>query len=437
MRKLLVITYYWPPAGGAGVQRWLKFSKYLPRYGWEPVILTVDPQFAAYPALDASLVKDISENIEVHRTKATDWFRLYTSDKLKVPSGGFAVNPDNSPKGKISRFIRGNFFIPDPRRGWNKFAFRKACELIETREISHIVTTSPPHSTQLIGLRLKKRFPEINWISDLRDAWTDIYYYNLFYPTFISKSIDRHFEKGVLHNADQIITVGNNLAKTFISKKAGIDSKIYIIPNGYDEEDFEGISPQLPDKFTITYTGMLSEAYPMEGFLSALAMLEKDGLDFLLRFAGIIPETLRLKINSFISSTKTEFISYIPHLGAIKLMARSSVLLLIIPETGKSASITPGKLFEYLASGKPVVCLGPHDGDAADILEESGHGHNFNYRDSKGILEYLKILIKNPSVTEKISPSIYRRDNLVRKIASLLKQSEYQDNAHIRDSAAN
>jgi hypothetical protein len=147
MIRLLVITYYWPPAGGAGVQRWLKFSKYLSQSGWEPVILTVDPQFAAYPAFDASLAKDIHKNIEVHRTKATDWFRLYASDKSKVPAGGFAVNPDNSPKGKISRFIRGNFFIPDPRRGWNKFAFKKACELIETREISHIAYRTSPEET--------------------------------------------------------------------------------------------------------------------------------------------------------------------------------------------------------------------------------------------------------------------------------------------------
>ena len=189
MRRLLVITYYWPPAGGAGVQRWLKFSKYLPQSGWEPVILTVDPQFASYTVLDTTLAKDIPDQTKVYRTKATDWFRLYVNGKSKVPAAGFAVNMDNSLKGKISRFIRGNFFIPDPRRGWNKFAFRKACEIIETLKINHIITTSPPHSTQLIGLRLKKRFPEITWIADLRDAWTDIYYYRLFYPLKISSAI--------------------------------------------------------------------------------------------------------------------------------------------------------------------------------------------------------------------------------------------------------
>src|SRR5664280_218580 len=138
LSKVLIITYYWPPSGGAGVQRWLKFSKYLPQFGWEPVILTVDPEFASYPAIDHSLEKEIPRGINVYRKKATDWFRIY--EKSKVPSAGFAKNSDDTIKGKISRFIRGNFFIPDPRRGWNKFAFKKACEIIEKEEIRHIIT---------------------------------------------------------------------------------------------------------------------------------------------------------------------------------------------------------------------------------------------------------------------------------------------------------
>jgi glycosyltransferase involved in cell wall biosynthesis len=420
MKRLLVITYYWPPAGGAGVQRWLKFSKYLPRYGWEPVILTVDPEFAAYPALDPSLENDIPDQIKVHRTKATDWFRLYGNDKSKVPSAGFAVNMDNSLKGKILRFIRGNFFIPDPRKGWNKFAFKKACEIIETQKINHIISTSPPHSTQLIGLRLKKKYPWITWISDLRDPWTDIYYYNLFYPTFISKSIDRHFEKEVLCNADQIIAIGNNLAKTFISKKAGIYLKTHIIPNGYDEEDFEGISPQKPDKFTITYVGTLSEAYPIEGFLSALTMIEKDGLDFLLRFVGTVPVEVKMKINSSISITKTEFIPYVPHLEAIKLMAKSSVLLLIIPETRKNDVIVTGKVFEYIGACKPVLYIGPKDGDAANLLRRCGYRGIFSCNDYAEMAEFLKLNAGNTVHLEPRHRLEYSRRELTNTLCNLL-----------------
>ncbi|MGB8491633.1 MAG: glycosyltransferase, partial [Bacteroidales bacterium] len=234
MQKVLIITYYWPPGSGAGVQRWLKFSKYLPQYGWEPVILTVDPAYATYPALDDTLNNDVPAQLKVHKTKARDYFRLYKKDKSKIPSSGFAADTDKTFAGWLARFIRGNFFIPDPRRGWNKYALIKAVRLIEEEGIVNVITTSPPHSTQLIGLRLKKRFPGIRWIADLRDPWTDIYYYDQFHPTRFSKWIDINFEKRVLRSADLIITVGKSLKELFASKIAGQKDKIEIVPNGYD-----------------------------------------------------------------------------------------------------------------------------------------------------------------------------------------------------------
>lgn len=147
--KVLIITYYWPPSGGAGVQRWLKFSKYLPEFGWQPVILTVDPEYAAYPVTDYSLVADLPESVKVYTTPAINYFSFYKKDKTNIPSAGFANNLDNTFKGKFLRFVRGNFFLPDPRRGWNKYAFKKACELIELEGIRNVITTSPPHSTHL------------------------------------------------------------------------------------------------------------------------------------------------------------------------------------------------------------------------------------------------------------------------------------------------
>jgi glycosyltransferase involved in cell wall biosynthesis len=420
MRRLLVITYYWPPAGGAGVQRWLKFSKYLPQSGWEPIIITVDPQFAAYPVLDTSLSKDIPESIEVHKTRATDWFRLYTSDKLKVPSGGFAVNPDNSPKGKIQRFIRGNFFIPDPRRGWNKFAFRKACDLIETRKISHIVTTSPPHSTQLIGLHLKKRFPEITWITDLRDAWTDIYYYKLFYPSKISAAIDAGYERRVLHNADRIITVGKNLAETFSSKIKGAKGKISIIPNGYDEDDLKSVQMTLPERFTITYIGTISEAYPIDAFIKSLSAIEKKGRDFLFRFVGNIPGDMKTRIEGSVSMEKTEFLNYTEHPEAIKLLASSSLLLLIIPITKKDNAITPGKLFEYIATGKPVLYIGPVDGDPARHLEICGHSGIFSGKSPDEIEEFILKTMSSGDAGSLNKHPEYSRKVLTQKLGEVL-----------------
>lgn len=420
MNKVLIVSYYWPPSGGAGVQRWLKFSKYLPDFGWEPVILTVDPADAAYPATDYSLINDLPSSLKVHTTSATNYFSIYKKDKSKIPSAGFANNTDNTFKGKFLRFVRGNFFIPDPRRGWNKYAFRKACELIETEGIKHIITTSPPHSSQLIGLKIKNKYPEIRWVADLRDPWTDIYYYKQFYPTLISKSIDLKYEKEVLKKADRIITVGNSLKTLFSSKLDGIERKIEVITNGYDTSDFNEAGNPAPSKLTITYVGTLSDIYPVEGFLNALHSFKEKNNDFTLRFIGTVSpeqkEIIRLKTgDAFL-----EFIPYVEHSEAIKYMRGTTVLLLIIPDHQSNRSIITGKLFEYIASMKPIICIGPVDGDAALIVKESGHGMTFSYNDKKNISDYLETLISNSSFTERVSSEIFSRRELTRKIIPLL-----------------
>ncbi len=379
MNKVLIITYYWPPSGGAGVQRWLKFSKYLPKYGWEPIVLTVDPGFAAYPVTDKSLEDEVPNDLKVFTTPAIDYFSIYKKDKSKIPSAGFANNIDNTFKGKLLRFIRGNFFIPDPRRGWNGYAFRKACALIESENINHVITTSPPHSTQLIGLRLKKKYPGIKWIADLRDPWTDIYYYSQFYPTFISRTIDRLYEKSVIKESDLVLTVGKSLKEIFVSKVQEAAGKIEIITNGYDPEDFKGIISSDPEIFTISYIGTLSDTYPVTGFLKALRKISETGQAFNLRFLGTVSDNQKEQILSYPGCSDAMFYDYANHDEAVKLMAETSVLLLIIPDHASNRSIITGKIFEYIASSKPIICIGPTDGDAAEIIRESGCGESFGY----------------------------------------------------------
>jgi len=419
MNKVLIVTYYWPPSGGAGVQRWLKFSKYLPEFGWEPIILTVDPEFAAYPVTDFSLKEDLPSSIKVYSTPAINYFGIYKKDISKIPSAGFANSIDNTLKGKLLRFIRGNFFLPDPRKGWNKYAYKKACELIETEGIKNIITTSPPHSTQLVGLKIKKKYPALNWIADLRDPWTDIYYYKQFYPTFFSKLIDLGYEESVLRKADKIITVGASLKNLFSAKVKGIESKTEVITNGYDKDDFSGMIAETPSKFTITYVGTLSDIYPVDGFLNALYSFKEKGNEFILRFIGTVSQKQKDLIQSKTGASIVEFIPYVDHTEAIKYMLNTSVLLLIIPDHQSNKSIITGKLFEYLASGKPIVCLGPADGDAAVIIEITGHGITFSYADSKGISEYLSTLISGISIIEKRSPEVFSRMELTRKIIPL------------------
>ena len=418
MNKVLIITYYWPPSGGAGVQRWLKFAKFLPEHGWEPVILTVDPEYAAYPAVDNSLAEELPVNIKVHKTPATDWFRFYSSDKTKIPSAGFASNSGNSFKSKISRFIRGNFFIPDPRRGWNRHAFIKACQIIEKEKIVTFVTTSPPHSTQLIGIKLKKKYPELKWIADIRDPWTDIYYYDQFYPTWISKKIDTSYERKVLDKSDRIISVGYMLKKLLEGKSPGSHSKIEVITNGFDESDFRNVRFDKPSRFTITYVGTLSEKYPVTGFLNALKEIQKRN-DFIFRIVGTIPDSIKKQITDSVDSGSLEFIPYSEHRQAISNMVNSSLLLLIIPDAGDNRLIITGKIFEYIASGTQVLCLGPVDGDAAGIISQLGAGTTLDYNDQDSIVKYISGIISDPAKL-KSDPSEFSRRNLTKKLASML-----------------
>jgi len=238
VKKVLIITYYWPPSGGSGVQRWLKFVKYFRDFGIEPIVLTVAPEFAALPNLDESLEDEIPVGIEVHKTRAKSPFGFYKKIKKgAVPNSGFAGEGKANLFDNLFRFIRGNFFIPDARIGWNKFALEKARELIQLHGIDTIITSSPPHSTQLIGLQLKKEF-NIKWLADLRDPWTEIYYNKLLLRTNWAKKIDYRYEQTCLQNADTLIVVSEDIKRRFGEARETILEKIHVIPNGFDEEDF-------------------------------------------------------------------------------------------------------------------------------------------------------------------------------------------------------
>ena len=406
------------------MQRWLKFSKYLPEFGWNPIILTVDQAYAAFPVTDNSLTVDLPSSVKVYTTPATNYFNIYKKDKSRIPSAGFANNVDNTFKGKLFRFVRGNFFIPDPRRGWNKYAFKKACELIEKEGIRHVITTSPPHSTQLIGLKIKKKYPTLMWIADLRDPWTDIYYYKQFYPTIVSKAIDLRFEKSVLQRADKIITVGESLKKLLSTKASGLERKTEVITNGYDETDFIDVPKIIPKRFTITYVGTLSDIYPIEGLILALKIFQAEGKDFILRFVGTVSEKTKKMLVNEIPDNCLDFLPYAAHGEAIKHMCSSSLLLLIIPLHQSGRSIITGKIFEYMVSGKPVLCLGPVDGDAALIIKTCDAGKTFSYYDTVNISEFVKDTEKYPGVSDIKAIQNYSRINLGKRLSEVLNLNE-------------
>lgn len=421
MEKVLIITYYWPPGAGAGVQRWLKFSKYLSLYGWEPVILTVDPAFAQYPATDKTLLDDIPGNISIFKTRARNYFRLAGRDKSKIPTAGFANEEKKDMVSLLMRFARGNFFIPDPRRGWNRHAFKQACTIIQNQNINRIITTSPPHSTQLIGLNLKKKFPHLRWIADLRDPWTDIYYYKELFHTPAAKLLDSHYERTILRNADAVITVGDRLKIMFSSKVKGTEEKISVVTNGYDEEDFRNVKYREPEIFTVAYIGTLSPAYPMKGFAEAVKKIILTGKKIHLVFAGTISPAQKKIILEYIPESIIDFIPYISHTEAIRKMTSSSALLLVIPDHSGSKCILTGKLFEYIASGRPVLCLGPADGDAALILEMTGAGRTAGYDDTDTIAHIITGFMEKRVTTSKENIIMFSRHHLAGKIAEILK----------------
>ena len=422
--KVLIITYYWPPSGGAGVQRWLKFTKYLPSSGWLPVVLTVKPEYAAYPFRDLSLYGEIPLDVEVHRTKAMNYFALYNKDQSKIPHAGFASGNEKGLRSKISRFIRGNFFIPDPRKGWNRFAFRKACELIKAENITHVITTSPPHSTQLIGLRLKRRFSQINWVADMRDPWTDIYYYDMFKPSLPARMLDRQMEMNVLTRADTVITVGQTLASILAGKAENIERKIHVLPNGFDEEDFEGIVPTLPEEFTITYVGTLSPAYPVKGLIEAINEVRSGGRQVKMKFVGTVPEPVQELFQADGDGKGPEFIQYCEHPAAIKHMMDSSLLLLIIPDHPSNRSILTGKIFEYMATEKPILFLGPEEGDAARLLALCGYQGIFGYNDVQGIRDFIMRVAEGKTVKRSGHHLEYSRRALAVKLGDLISSTQ-------------
>lgn len=395
-KKVLIITYYWPPSGGAGVQRWLKFAKYLPEFDIEPIILTVDPKYASYLQIDESLGLDISPDLKVFKTKSFEPLNILSGlfGKKNVPYGGFTNVNKSSFLQTVLRFIRGNFFIPDARVGWNKYAYKKAIDIIREYKIDTVITTSPPHSTQLIGLKLKRNL-NINWIADFRDPWTDIYYYKDLLHINLVKNIDKRKERRVLEISDKVVVNCESNKELLISKIKDIDqSKFYVITNGFDEKEFV-FENKNTDEFIITYSGTISENYNPDVFLKALSKIKSNysDIEFKLRMIGNVSADIEETIKEYKLTDNYEATGYISHAELVNYLISSTILFYIFPKTDNDKGIA-GKLFEYLAAGKTIVGIGPKDGDSAKIIEECKAGKMFERVEELELTNYLKSLVE-------------------------------------------
>ena len=426
MKKVLIITYYWPPSGGSGVQRWLKFSKYLPEFGIEPIVLTVDPDFATYPSIDTTLELEVSDSMRVYRTKAKNPLEVYQKIRRKpAPQSGFAGEKKSGLLDKIFRFIRGNVFLPDARIGWNPYAFEKAKQLIKEFNIETIITTSPPHSTQLIGLRLKKEFP-LQWIADLRDPWTEIFYNKELFRTKWAEKQDAKMEKLCLESADQVVVVSDAIKRSFSVKYPIVQNKIVVIPNGFDEADFSTeksvVLSEIPStKKVISYVGNLGEQYPIDGFLKAFSNLVNNEKGWKLRFVGNCHVGVKNKVENLNLTKQVEFIPYVDHAAAIQFMLTSTILLLIIPEVADNKGILTGKLFEYLATRNPILLIGPTDGDAAKIVNEHAFSVVVDSHESEKMYDFMLFASTHINNEQYNSMLKYTRKNLAKEFVQLIQ----------------
>jgi glycosyltransferase involved in cell wall biosynthesis len=383
--RLLVITYYWPPSGGAGVQRCLKWVKYLPGLGVEPTVITVDPDQATYPVRDESLLREVPASVRVIRTATLEPFGSY--QKLTgraVPHGGFANEGTPGFTQKAMRFVRGNLFIPDPRRGWNAYALAAVEKLLaQGATFDAVLTSSPPHSTQLIGLELQRKHG-LRWLADLRDPWTDIYYTKDLHRTAAAAWLDARYESQVLRGADAVLVTSPETERLFRRKLPDLaKGKIVVLPNGYDKADFQGVSAPPTDCLRITHTGTITVRYRIEELLRALVACAAayPTVPLRLRFVGQVDEGVRSQVAAAGLSPVTEFLPFVPHQESVTYLLNSSVLLMGIPDVALNKGILPGKIFEYLAAHKPVLCVGPAGSDADKILREAGAGQALPYDD--------------------------------------------------------
>lgn len=397
--RLLLVAYYFPPSGGAGVQRVLKWTKYLRDFGVEPVVLTVEA--GAYPKLDPTLTADVPPGVAVHRTSALDPYGVYgrltgRSRQEAVAEVTGHVAAAASPKERLVHWIRANVFVPDARIGWVPFAVRRGRQVIEDERIDAVLTSGPPHSVHLTGWLLQ-RLSGRPWIADFRDPWTDISYYDELPRTDTARALDKAFERGVLRRADRVITVSPAWRQLLLSKVQRDPSAFHVIHNGFDPADFEGDRESSGDhgeEFTLTYAGSLYGSRNPSALWEALARLRKIGEvpRLRLRLVGRLGEDVKAALRHHGLDDIVDEIPYLPHAEAVREMQRATALLLVIEAYRHERGNLTGKVYEYLAAGRPILALGPAEGDAADLLRQTEGGHIFDRKDVDGVAAFVREL---------------------------------------------
>ena len=428
MQKVLIITYYWPPAGGPGVQRWLKFVKYLRDFEVEPIVYV--PKNPHYPIIDKSFEAEIPSGITIIKQPINEPYQLagiFSKKESKTISSG--IIKDEKQQGflqKMMLWVRGNLFIPDARMLWVKPSVKFLSAYLNENTIETIITTGPPHSLHLIGKHLKENL-KLNWIADFRDPWTKIGYHQKLKLTKASQQKHLRLEREVLETADHILTTSFTTKKDFskITKKP-----ISVITNGFDDDEVEEVA--LAEKFRLSHIGsLLSERNPLE-LWKALQELVSEKEDFAkdleLVLAGKVSESVVSSIREHQLGKYLIEKGYLSHEESLIQQRKAQVLLLIEIDKEETQGIIPGKFFEYVKANRPILAMGPKGWDVIRLLEETQAGKYFNYTSKEEIKhqvyawyqEYKSGKLRVNSSTEKIEQ--FHRKKLTEKLTNVIQQ---------------
>ncbi|MCW2119737.1 glycosyltransferase family 4 protein [Flavobacterium sp. 7A] len=425
-KKVLIITYYWPPAGGPGVQRWLKFVKYLPDFGIQPIVYI--PENPTYPIVDQKLVNEVSEKVTILKQPIFEPYQLaafFSTTKTKKISSG--IIPNKKKQGildKVFLWIRGNLFIPDARKYWVKPSISYLEKYIQDNNIDIIITSGPPHSLHLIGMALKQKL-KVKWFADFRDPWTTIGYHKSLRLSTFAANKHKKLESQVLNSADRIIVTSKTTKTEF---QAITTRPIDVITNGYDTEPVG--NQDLDTKFSLAHIGsFLSERNPAilwEALVELVAEITDFQKNLEIKLIGAVSQEVLETISNYKLNDYLNNLGYVSHEQAIIHQKKSQVLLLIEIDSEDTKSIIPGKLFEYMVSNRPIIAIGPRDSDFAEIITGTNTGVFLRYTEKEKlktlILNFYNQFLEGKLQSQGIGLQKYSRKNLTKELVAILNQ---------------
>ncbi len=420
--RLRIVAYYFPPAGGAGVQRILKWVKYLPALGVVPIVITVDD--GAFSSRDPSLLEEVPEDVTVIRTASLNpfsWYARITRRPSTDVVAGYTdeVGTDPGLAQRAARWIRANVMVPDARVGWVPFARRAASRAIADHDVDAVLTSGPPHSAHLVAQRLDRP-----WIADFRDPWTDIHYAADLPRTRLATRLDRRLESQVLRKASAITTVSPHWA-ALLEERRG--AAVSVIHNGFDPADFDGDAPVRDNAFTVAHVGSLYASRNPIAFWRAVARLNSEFGEETIRIRVVGRTSPEVRESARAHGVNVEWVPYVLHDAAVREMRSAHLLLLSTEPHGVEQGHITGKLYEYLASGRPVLGLGSTDGDAATLLARAGAGRMFERSDQDGVFSYVYEHAEAHRRGENLAGArwsdiaAYSRQNQAKQLAALVR----------------